>query len=94
VVCKTYINGVEKFLIVMIFSAKYLNGRGVGSRYDGSYPGSTKVGNCTGLTGNASSFSSSYKTFLRQYWEAQASTFEKGSGWIQWVRASFGRLEI
>jgi len=64
---------------------KYLNGRGVGSRYDGSYPGSTKVGSCTGLTGNASSFSSSYKTFLRQYWEAQASTFEKGSGWIQWT---------
>jgi glucan 1,3-beta-glucosidase len=23
--------------------AKYLNGRGVGSRYDGTYPGSTRV---------------------------------------------------
>lgn len=65
--------------------AKYLNGRGVGARYDGSYPGSTRVGSCTGLTGSASTFSSSYKTFLRQYWEAQVITYEKGSGWIQWT---------
>ncbi|KAF5385032.1 hypothetical protein D9615_001239 [Tricholomella constricta] len=65
--------------------AKYLNGRGVGSRYDGSYPGSTRVGSCTGKTGKASTFSAQYKTFLRQYWEAQTSTFEKGQGWIQWT---------
>ena len=65
--------------------AKYLNGRGVGARYDGSYPGSTRVGSCTDLTGSASSFSSSYKTFLRQYWEAQVMTYEQGSGWLQWT---------
>lgn len=65
--------------------AKYLNGRGVGSRYDGSYPGSTRVGSCSGLTGSASTFSSSYKTFLRQYWEAQTITYEKAQGWIQWT---------
>ena len=65
--------------------AKYLNGRGVGSRFDGSFPGSTRVGSCTGLTGKASSFSSSYKTFLRQYWEAQVMTYEKAQGWIQWT---------
>ncbi|KAF4573242.1 glycosyl hydrolase 5 (cellulase A) family protein [Pleurotus pulmonarius] len=65
--------------------AKYLNGRGVGSRFDGSFPGSTRVGSCTGLTGKASSFSANYKTFLRQYWEAQVITFEKGAGWIQWT---------
>jgi aryl-phospho-beta-D-glucosidase BglC (GH1 family) len=65
--------------------AKYLNGRGVGSRYDGSYPGSTRVGSCTGLTGQASTFSQSYKTFLRQYWEAQTITYEKAQGWIQWT---------
>ena len=41
--------------------AKYLNGRGVGARYDGSYPGSTKVASCTGMTGSASSFSSKPK---------------------------------
>ncbi|KAF8910117.1 glycoside hydrolase family 5 protein [Gymnopilus junonius] len=66
--------------------AKYLNGRGVGSRYAGTYPGSTAVGSCTGLTGSASTFSSSYKTFLRQYWEAQVQTYEAGNqGWIQWT---------
>ncbi|RDB29660.1 Glucan 1,3-beta-glucosidase [Hypsizygus marmoreus] len=65
--------------------AKYLNGRGVGSRYDGSYPGSTRVGSCTGKTGKASTFSAAYKTFLRQYWEAQTSTYEKGQGWLQWT---------
>ncbi|KAG6910487.1 hypothetical protein DXG01_009906 [Tephrocybe rancida] len=65
--------------------AKYLNGRGIGSRYDGSFPGSSRVGSCTGLTGKASSFSSAYKTFLRQYWEAQTSTYEQGQGWIQWA---------
>lgn len=67
-------------------TATYLNGRGVGSRYDGTYSGSTKVGSCTGLTGKSSSFSSSYKTFLGQYWQAQVETYEAGQGWIQWVR--------
>ncbi|KAG6817924.1 hypothetical protein H0H87_012392 [Tephrocybe sp. NHM501043] len=65
--------------------AKYLNGRGKGARYDGTFPGSTGVGSCKGLTGKASSFSEEYKTFLRQYWEAQTSTYEKGNGWIQWA---------
>ncbi|EPQ60446.1 glycoside hydrolase [Gloeophyllum trabeum ATCC 11539] len=65
--------------------AKYLNGRGVGARYDGSYPGSPCVGSCNGKTGAASSFSSSYKTFLRKFWEAQVISYEKGSGWIQWT---------
>ncbi|KAK7063958.1 Exo-beta-1,3-glucanase [Favolaschia claudopus] len=65
--------------------AKYLNGRGTGARYDGSFSGSTRVGSCSGLTGRASSFSSSYKTFLRQFWEAQVISYEKGQGWIQWT---------
>jgi len=65
--------------------AKYLNGRGSGSRYDGSFSGSTRVGSCTGFTGAASSFTSAYKTNLRKFWEAQVQTYEKGSGWIQWT---------
>lgn len=66
--------------------AKYLNGRGVGARYDGTHFSSTiRVGSCTGLTGRASSFSADYKRFLRQYWEAQISSYEKGEGWIQWT---------
>jgi len=65
--------------------AKYLNGRGFGSRYAGTFPGSTAVGSCSGLTGRASTFSASYKTFLRKFWEAQVQAFEKGNGWLQWT---------
>ncbi|TEB38806.1 exo-beta-1,3-glucanase [Coprinellus micaceus] len=65
--------------------AKYLNGRGVGARYDGTYPGSTRVGSCTGFTGKASTFSAGYKTFLRKFWEAQTITYEKERGWVQWT---------
>jgi len=66
--------------------AKYLNGRGVGARYDGTMAGSTRTGSCTGLTGSASTFSADYKTFLRQFWEAQVITYEAATnGWIQWT---------
>lgn len=46
--------------------AKYLNGRGIGSRFDGSYPGSTKRGDCPYYTGNGDNFTQEYKTYLRQ----------------------------
>lgn len=66
--------------------AKYLNGRGVGSRYDGTYPGSTRIGSCSAFTGPASGYSGEYKNFLRQFWEAQTIAFERwGEGWIQWT---------
>lgn len=76
---------VGEWTPAMTDCAKYLNGRGVGARYDGTRDNAPKVGSCSGLTGKASTFSSSYKTFLRQMWEAQTITFEKGQGWIQWV---------
>jgi aryl-phospho-beta-D-glucosidase BglC (GH1 family) len=59
--------------------ARYLNGRGIGARFDGTFPGSPRVGSCAGLSGSASTFSSSYKTFLRQYWEAQVSSYDDQS---------------
>lgn len=65
--------------------ARNLNGRGIGARFDGSFPGSPGVGSCAGFSGSASSFSSEYKTFLRQFWEAQVTAYEAGSGWIQWL---------
>ncbi|GAA5936736.1 hypothetical protein JCM1841_001983 [Sporobolomyces salmonicolor] len=62
-----------------------LNGRGIGSRYDGSYPNSTALGTCNGKTGNGSTFSEDYKASLRQFWEAQVDVWEAStSGWIQW----------
>ncbi|EAU92553.1 exo-beta-1,3-glucanase [Coprinopsis cinerea okayama7 len=66
--------------------ARYLNGRGVGSRFEGTYPGSSHIGSCRSFTGPASGYSQSYKNFLRQFWEAQTIAFERGGdGWIQWT---------
>lgn len=65
--------------------AKYLNGRGRGARYDGSYNGARYTGTCSAKTGSGANFSPDYKVFLRKYWEAQTITFEKGAGWIQWT---------
>lgn len=53
--------------------ARYLNGRGNGARYDGTFPGSTRIGSCTPWTGNGTAFSSEYKAFLRRFWEAQVT---------------------
>lgn len=65
--------------------AKNLNGRDIGSRYDGTYPGSSRVGSCSPFTGSGANFSSDYKAFLRRFWEAQVTSFEAGSGWIYWT---------
>ncbi len=47
--------------------AMWLNGRGVGSRWDGTWQsGQPTFGSCDGWTGNMSTFSDDYKTFLRQ----------------------------
>ncbi|PBK71986.1 glycoside hydrolase family 5 protein [Armillaria solidipes] len=70
--CAKYLNG----------KLNYVTGRGVGARYDGTYPNSTWVGDCGCKTGSASSFSQEYKDFLRKYWEAQVITYQN---WIHWT---------
>ncbi|KAF7312287.1 Glycoside hydrolase family 5 protein [Mycena indigotica] len=48
--------------------ALWLNGRGIGARWDGTwYTPNTPFGSCTGWTGPFSTFSSDYKTFLRKW---------------------------
>ncbi|KAI0253216.1 exo-1-3-beta-glucanase [Lactifluus subvellereus] len=77
---------VGEWTPAMTDCAKYLNGRGIGARYDGSISqGAPRYGNCTDVTGYGSSFSQDYKGFLRKIWEAQVITYEKASGWIQWT---------
>jgi glucan 1,3-beta-glucosidase len=76
---------VGEWTPAMTDCAKYLNGRNVGSRYDGTYPGSSPVGSCSSQTGSGATFSQSYKDFLRQSWEAQVVTYEKANGWIMWT---------
>ncbi|TRM66211.1 glycoside hydrolase family 5 protein [Schizophyllum amplum] len=73
--------------------ARYLNGRGIGARYDGSYSGSPYVGSCSGMTGTGNSFSDDYKGRLRAFWEAQVITYEKGEGWIMWTWKAEGAEE-
>ncbi|KAF9479440.1 glycoside hydrolase [Pholiota conissans] len=64
--------------------AKYWNGMGAGSRYDGTYANSVCVGSCIALTGKASTFSAAYKSFLAEMWQLQAAAYEDASmGWIQ-----------
>ncbi|KIK56251.1 glycoside hydrolase family 5 protein [Collybiopsis luxurians FD-317 M1] len=77
---------VGEWTPAMTDCAKYLNGRGIGARYDGTYPGSTRIGSCNSLTGSGSSFSGAYKKFLRKSWDAQTIAFEKGGqGWVMWA---------
>jgi glucan 1,3-beta-glucosidase len=65
---------VGEWTPAMTDCAKYLNGRGVGARYDGSITqGATFHGSCNGQTGPGSTFTQDYKDFLRQTWEAQVS---------------------
>ena len=67
--------------------ARYLNGRGAGSRYEGTLPGSgSRVGTCRGLTGKAAGFGGGYREFLRRRWEAQVVAYERGGqGWVMWT---------
>lgn len=65
--------------------AKNLNGRFKGSRYEGTFPGSQRVGSCKGKTGNANSFSDSYKQQLRRSFDTQTDAYEGGTGWIMWT---------
>lgn len=65
--------------------AKYLNGRGRGARYDGSFPGSKRLGSCSGLSGDASKFSAAYQTRLAKYIEAQFRVYSQANGWIAWT---------
>lgn len=64
---------------------KYLNGRGIGSRYDGSYSGFSRQGSCSKKTGSAKNFSSSYKAQLKAMFDTQRSVYETGDGWIYWT---------
>lgn len=64
--------------------AKYLNGYGVGARYDGTFPQSTFVGSCVGKS-NIASWDQNMKDNTRRYLEAQMDTFEQVvGGWVFW----------
>ncbi|KAK8854773.1 hypothetical protein IAR55_003512 [Kwoniella newhampshirensis] len=66
--------------------AKYLNGRGIGSRYDGSYSGSTYHGTCSDKSNDVSQYSNEYKAFMRKFFDVQTQVYERnGQGYIHWT---------
>ncbi|EKM58378.1 glycoside hydrolase family 5 protein [Phanerochaete carnosa HHB-10118-sp] len=66
--------------------AMWLNGRGVGARWDGTWQsGQPTFGSCDGWTGDMSTFSDDYKTFMRQYYETQVAIGEAVQGWVYWT---------
>ncbi|PBK75640.1 glycoside hydrolase [Armillaria solidipes] len=66
--------------------AQWLNGRGVGARWDGTIAANSQYfGSCNGWTGSSSNFSDEYKTFLRKYWEVQVEVGEAVQGWVFWT---------
>ena len=76
---------VNEWSIVNTDCTKHLNGYGQGARFDGTYPGSQKVGDCTGDNGgDYTQWSSEYKAFLLQFGQAQMDGYEAGAGWMFW----------
>ncbi len=66
--------------------AKWLNGRGVGARYDGTYEGSYYIGSCDGYsTGTVAGLSSEAKQNIGSFIQAQMTAYEKAAGWIFWT---------
>ena len=87
--------GTSKWIVVGEWTgaqtdcAKWLNGLGVGARYDGTYTkdgGSSYTGSCDGkYTGTVDNLSSNDKSNIRSYVEAQLDAYEQHTGWIFWT---------
>jgi glucan 1,3-beta-glucosidase len=80
--CAEYLNGKpqldSRVLILTVV------GYGRGTRYDGTFDGSSYVGSCAGIN-NLSQWSDSMKASTRRYIEKQIAAFEQGSeGWTFW----------
>lgn len=79
--------------------AKYLNGKGLGARYDGTHGSESSAhlarqGGCAGKsTGSADTLSAEYKNEMRRYIEAQLDAFEMGHGWVWWTWKTEGAPE-
>ncbi|KAI9698256.1 MAG: exo-1,3-beta-glucanase [Bogoriella megaspora] len=69
--------------------AKWLNGLGVGARYDGTYTingGSSKIGDCTGKdVGTVQGLMQADKDNIQTFIAAQLDAYEKAAGWIWWT---------
>jgi len=74
--------------------AKWLNGKNKGARYDGTFEGAPKIGDCTGKsTGTVAGLSNDDKNNVGRFIEAQLDAFEKAAGWIFWTWKTEGAPE-
>ncbi|AAW43031.2 glucan 1,3-beta-glucosidase, putative [Cryptococcus deneoformans JEC21] len=80
---------VGEFVPANTDCAYWLNGRGVGSRYDNTLNTSAALqypGNCDGKTGaDPSKFSAEYVEYLAKSFETQTWVYEQASGWVMWT---------
>ena len=81
------VRGTDKWTVVGEWTgaqtdcAKWLNGRGKGARYDGTFPGSRKVGSCEGkFVGSVQGLSGDDKGNLGHFIEAQLDAYEQHTG--------------
>lgn len=76
-----------EFSGAMTDCTKWINGRNIGARYDGSYPNSTAAfGSCEGQpSGKVADLSAEQKSNIGAYIDAQTEAFEKADGWIFWT---------
>jgi len=65
--------------------AKWLNGYGTGSRYDGTFENSWFLGSCDGEN-DTSTYNDYYRKFLSIFAQVQMDAYESGSsaGWFFW----------
>ncbi|KAF2141980.1 glycoside hydrolase family 5 protein [Aplosporella prunicola CBS 121167] len=95
----TWGEGQDKFVVVgewtgaLTDCARYLNGYGVGARYDGTYNGSPTVGSCAGVNA-IEQWTPQRRTDTINYINAQLDVFEtKAQGWFWWNFKTEGAAE-
>ncbi|OJJ86403.1 glucan 1,3-beta-glucosidase, partial [Aspergillus glaucus CBS 516.65] len=74
--------------------AKYLNGKGIGARYDGTMSADFSAGSCDGKSvGTVAEFSGEDKENTRRFIEGQLDAWEQKSGWVFWTWKTEGAPE-
>ncbi|GJJ68080.1 glucan 1,3-beta-glucosidase [Entomortierella parvispora] len=77
---------VGEFSVAVNDCAKYLNGIGLGYRWDGTFGGGKPVSpnaTCVGAN-DPTTYTAEYKQFMLNFFNAQVDAWEQGAGWFYW----------